>query len=584
MRQIRQSRPRRTDRREGRRALGARTGVFLTGMLLTAVMLGAGASPALGVAHVDDPAPAGTTAQPTWSASTQSFPESGTPIAPSDEILTTLHIRHDGGDPATGLEVIDDISRLAPFVDFDGFVGAWPTHFTWNDDEDGRLVVHLDELAPGQTVSYTYRVLIRADVPPGTVLSQTVRTNCSPTPDGDPCTTTHPVPAYVLWTTVDPESDSTVQPGATIRYRLHAWNRFSRSTVVGATAIDDLSAVLGHATLMEPLPEGLERDGDRLIWHLPELPPASGYSAASFSVLVDPDAWSTELVTLAEPGGGGYCWAPGGPDLMGTPIPSTTAREDDPPCSTVHRTPDVDVRIGKSADPGAGHGGAVRSGASPADTIRYEVTVENAGTDPAALVEVFDELPREVTVVPDSVTVTTTPDPLAAAQWAVDTSTAGRVSVRHPGPFQPGERAAVAFTVMVGVVDQPEPAGPIPDLVNRACVTYTAGRESAGPGSGAPDSTADSDATASAPSDGADLAPRADVVAASARCATAVTPVTSDADEPPVRPQPAAGPSQLARTGVAPAAPGLIGAAVAALGALCVAAAGASRRRSCRPE
>ncbi|WP_308797483.1 COG1361 family protein [Agromyces silvae] len=561
MRRTSQTGDRRNDRRGRLRAQSS-----LVGALLGAVVLGAAASPALGVSD-DTPAAAVATAQPAWSTSTQAFPPSGAPVAPGDEILYTLSIRHDGGPSGTDLEVVDDLSRLAPFVTFDGFVGAWPTRFSWDENSDGRLVVGIDELGPGEVVSYTYRVLVRADVPPGTVLTNTVRTNCAPTPGGDPCTTRHPVPAYVIWATAEPESEATVQPGAMIRYRLHAWNRFSNSPVVGATAIDDLSAVLEHATLEEPLPEGLERDGDRLIWHLPELPPASGYSTASFSVIVDRGEWSAELASRVEPGQGGYCWSPGGPDLDGTAIPSSALSADAPACSTVHRTPDVDVRISKSAEPGAGRGEPVTSGARPADTISYEVTVENAGAEPAYEIDVIDLLPHGVTVAPETIRVTTLPDPAAAAQWTIDTGAPGELRAQHVGPFEPGQRATVTFAVAVGLLERPDPAEPFPDLVNRACVAYAAEAVAAQPGG-----VGDAYAPAAGWAHSADV----DAEVAGGRCATAATPVTSKTVAPP----PIGLPAKIAQTGVDPISGGLVGGALALLGGACLASAALLGRRT----
>jgi uncharacterized repeat protein (TIGR01451 family) len=561
MRRTSQTGGRRNDRRGRLRVQSA-----LVGALFGALALGAAASPALGAAH-DETAATVATAEPAWSSTKQAFPASGTPVAPGDEILYTLRIRHDDGPAGTDLEVVDDLSGLAPFVTFDGFVGPWPKHFSWDEDSDGRLVVGIDELAPGQVVSYTYRILVRADVPPGTVLTNTVRTNCAPPPGGeDPCTTRHPVPAYVIWATAEPESEATVQPGATIRYRLHAWNRFSNSPVVGATAIDDLSAVLEHATLEEPLPDGLERDGGRLIWHLPELPPASGYSTASFSVIVDRDGWSAELASRVVPGQGGYCWRPGGPDLVGTTIPSSAGSADAPACSTVHRTPDVDVRISKSAEPGAGRGEPVTSGARPADTINYEVTVENAGAEPAYEIDVIDLLPHGVTVAPESIRFTTLPDPAAATQWSIDTGVPGELHALHAGPFAPGERATVTFTVAVGVLERPDQAAPFPDLVNRACVAYAAEAAAAQPG-GVGD--------AYAPAAGWAHAADVDAEVAAGRCATATTPVTSNAVAPP----PNRLPAQIAQTGVDPAMAGLAGAASALLGGAGLASAALLGRR-----
>ncbi|UJP10783.1 hypothetical protein L2X99_03830 [Microbacterium sp. KUDC0406] len=80
------------------------------------------------------------------------------------------------------------------------------------------------------------------------------------------------VNAYNSWTLTkssDPESGSTVQPGATVTYTLTAQNTAS-SALSGAQAVDDLADVLSHAELGD-LPDGLALDGTRLTWSVPDL-------------------------------------------------------------------------------------------------------------------------------------------------------------------------------------------------------------------------------------------------------------------------------------------------------------------------
>jgi uncharacterized repeat protein (TIGR01451 family) len=146
----------------------------------------------------------------------------------------------------------------------------------------------------------------------------------------------------------------------------------------------------------------------------------------------------------------------------------------DDECRTTHRTPDVELSITKAADPSVGNGEPVESGASPADTIVYEVVIENLGSDPAYVVDAEDLLPAGVSIMPASVHVATSPDPHEAERWSFSEPSLGRAQFSHPGPFMPGDRATITFLTEVGTLEQPDPATPIPDLVNEICVSHAA--------------------------------------------------------------------------------------------------------------
>ena len=101
-------------------------------------------------------------------------------------------------------------------------------------------------------------------------------------------------------------SGSTVAPGSTITYTLTAVHE-TGVAVTGATAVDDLSAVLPYASVVLPLPPGLTLDGSTLTWALPDLP-VGGSVRVSFEVTVRGDAAGVTIVNLATPTSeGGNC-------------------------------------------------------------------------------------------------------------------------------------------------------------------------------------------------------------------------------------------------------------------------------------
>jgi uncharacterized repeat protein (TIGR01451 family) len=423
---------------------------------------------------------------PEWTVTQRADPPSGTAVRPGDRIDYTLTVRHEGGPTATDLVILDDISGLAPNATFEGFVGRAPSAVDWDEREPGRLELVVDELDPGQQLEFTYRVTVREDLRPGDVLRSRVLTNCPPSiPEIDPCATVHPTPGYVLWKSANPGDGATVQPGSVIEYTLHAWNMFGETPVIDATAVDDLSGVLEHAQITGPLDPALHLDGEQLTWDLPELPVGSEPVTVSFEVEVDADAWNVELENVAVHDDQGVCPTP--MLRAAAAARKATAGEDDVAsgagvagilgrnaCHITHRTPDVELTVTKAADPGTDRGEPVDSGASPADTIEYEIVIENLGDDPAYVVDAEDLLPQGVSIVAETVEIVTSPDPHQAEQWTFSEPSLGRAQFSLPGPFMPGDRATITFTAEVGTIEHPDPASPIPDLVNQICVSHAA--------------------------------------------------------------------------------------------------------------
>lgn len=261
--------------------------------------------------------------QPHWQVTKSSDPPSGTTVLAGDVIEYTLDLSHLGGPGATDLRIVDDISELAPYAAFGGFVGTAPDGYSWDEAEPGRLVIDVDRLDAGQNLAFTYRVTVDDAVAPGTVLRNHVLTNC---------------------------------------------------------------------------PEASDR------------------------------------------------------------------------CATEHRVPNVDLILAKAADPGI-DGEPVSSGATPPDTIEYEIGLFNRGTDPAYNIDLTDTLPQGVSFVAGSQQITTWPED-SAANWIV-TEIDGGLRLTYADAFNPGDVLTLTFSAQVGRIPQPDRTKPIADLVNRACVAHT---------------------------------------------------------------------------------------------------------------
>ena len=121
------------------------------------------------------------------------------------------------------------------------------------------------------------------------------------------CSTSHFTPEWTLSKSSDPASGSKVQPGSTVSYTLTASN-VSNGVVEAATATDDLTAVLNHATLVQPLPAGASLSGSTLTWTVPTLDPGDS-ATLSYRVRLDDDAWDTSITNVVTPSDGGRCVA-----------------------------------------------------------------------------------------------------------------------------------------------------------------------------------------------------------------------------------------------------------------------------------
>ncbi|WP_152030968.1 VWA domain-containing protein [Agromyces aureus] len=143
-------------------------------------------------------------------------------------------------------------------------------------------------------------------------------------------------PKWLTWKTVDPKDGSTVLPGQTVTYTLHAKND-GLIEVTGATVTDDLSDVLDNSTI-QTVGAGLSLTGTTLTWSIPDLGPGDE-ATASFTVEVDDNAFDEVLHNVITPGDNGRC-----PDVVLDDVTKDDAVAtpvDD--CVTENPTPDVTI-------------------------------------------------------------------------------------------------------------------------------------------------------------------------------------------------------------------------------------------------
>ena len=269
---------------------------------------------------------------PRWLLAKSSDPASGSTVQPGAKITYTLTAQNVSDAVVRNGIATDDLSDVLNHATLDSVpAGATVTGTT--------LHWALPELQPDQTATLSYTVTVNTDA-----LGQRLHNVATPGPGGncvpvgdigdlsagnaraaalsmgraaafsvgraaaeDPevCQTTHLTPDWTLTKTSNPASGSTVQPGGVVTYTLTAHNP-SAAVVTGATATDDLSGVLDHATLRQPLPSGAALSGTTLSWTLPTLQPG-GTVRLSYAVTVDSDAYDATLTNVVTPGGYGHC-------------------------------------------------------------------------------------------------------------------------------------------------------------------------------------------------------------------------------------------------------------------------------------
>lgn len=178
-----------------------------------------------------------------------SNPASGSAVESGGTITYTLTGTNTGATDLDPVVITDDLSQVLNNTVIEGpltsTVGQTPTITGTTLNWSGNLPV-------GQSVVISYTVRINANVPPATVLNNTVSGTATP-PTGPPIipppvTTTNPLAGFTLTKTSDPVTGSTVNGGDTIVYTVTGTN--TGATVLDPVTItDDLSGVLGNAAL-----------------------------------------------------------------------------------------------------------------------------------------------------------------------------------------------------------------------------------------------------------------------------------------------------------------------------------------------
>ncbi|HET7683742.1 MAG TPA: SpaA isopeptide-forming pilin-related protein, partial [Marmoricola sp.] len=257
----------------------------------------------------------------TWEVSKTS--DVGDGAVPVDSDITyTLTAHKTGGVNPENVVVTDDLSDLAPYVDFPTFTA--PDGSTV-DFTDNVLTWTIDELgAEDATLTFTVHVkptAYDADLP--NLVTSEGSDNCPTVEEAlaqDECTTDNDTPHYTLAKSSD-AGDTVMppylgEPGTVITYTLTVHNDSdadittgAEGTMPGAQVTDDLSMVTDDAHFVAGSidPAGQATiEGDTLTWNLPDIP-AGESRTLSYQFQVDADRWDQTLTNSATPGNGGEC-------------------------------------------------------------------------------------------------------------------------------------------------------------------------------------------------------------------------------------------------------------------------------------
>lgn len=342
---------------------------------------------------------------PAWTVSKTSDPADGSSVEVGSEVTYTLTARNTSDAVVSRAVVLDDLTDV-----LDNATLNEPPAEGLSIDGN-QLQWRVPEMEPGGEVSVSYTVTVKDDA-----RGEWLRNVVTPgTPGGEcatDCETEHPIAGWTLAKSVLAGEGGVAAPGDVVGYTLTATNT-SEATVSGAVATDDLSGVLPHGALIEPLPDGLTFDGESesLRWTIPDLAPGE-VAAVTYQVTVSEDARGVVLRNVVVPEGpGGVC-------------------EEDA-CTT--QTPTPGWTLTKSNDPGDGEKVA------PGDTVTYTLTVVNDGESALTGASVLDDL---ADVLDDSTLVEPLADGLTfdadlrRLTWAVP-------------DVAPGEETSVSYAVTV---------------------------------------------------------------------------------------------------------------------------------------
>ncbi len=338
-----------------------------------------------------------------WTLAKSSTPGDGATVLPGDTVGYTLTVTNTGATTLRGATVSDDLSDVLDDAD----LGALPAGAALSGSTLTWLV---PDLAAGTATTLDYTATVRSGA-----TGARLRNAATPASNGGACAgscrTTQHTPAWTLEKTSDPAS-GVVVPGQRITWTLTATNT-SQATVAGATATDDLGAVLASADVELGSPE-LTLAGSTLTWAIPDLAPGET-GTVSYTGTVQPDAAGRTLTNTVVPTApGGSCGAS---------------------CTTEHTTPSW--TLAKTADPASG------TVVDPGDTVTWTLTVTNTGPATLTGARVDDDLAE----VADDATLGALPDGLTRSgdtlTWAVpDLASGATASVSYTATVDAGARGA----------------------------------------------------------------------------------------------------------------------------------------------
>jgi len=326
-----------------------------------------------------------------------------TRIAQGEAVVYTISVTNNSAIAAADIPVSDTIPEGMSYVPG----SADSTDGTY--DADAKTVDWtIASIAPGATATVTFQAT--ADDLPAGVLSLTVG-NTAAVNGAD--TNTAEVVVYSHLLEADPPGGSTVAAGDVIEYTISLFNagteefpvRVENELPAGTRLVEGSITGLGDGTYIPAT--------NTIVWEIDALP--AGLTQLTFQVEVL-DGAEDEIRNKA------LVYGFGGGD---------TAEETN---EVVHPVEDT--------DPGAARIEAEKYAASSApvslgDTIQYFIALENTGTLPAPLTQVYDEIPAGTSLVPGSILGGGAPNSaLNRVEWDVE-------------DLAPGETVTLGFTVEV---------------------------------------------------------------------------------------------------------------------------------------
>lgn len=240
---------------------------------------------------------------PQWEASITTDPGSGAQVMPGDTVTYTLSAQNTGDGTVSGARLQNQLSSVLQHAELleplDPTLWVLGNYVFWN----------VPDLGPREAAEVSFEIAVNADAWGADFTNRIVT---APQQLGGfcdtPCSATHTVgmPTWTLSQSADPADGTTVVPGEVITYTMTAEAAHVRPAT-GVAAVADLSEVLEHAELVEPLPPGLTRAGDELVWEVRGPVPGNRPASVSYSVVVDDEAWGQTLTSTVTPGTGGVC-------------------------------------------------------------------------------------------------------------------------------------------------------------------------------------------------------------------------------------------------------------------------------------